>query len=401
MANFSYKALTIKDKIEESTISAKNREEAALLLHQMGLVPIKIASIKKERTSVFGPKISMLEKISFTRFMNLMLKAGLSISEGLDSLSSETENKALKKVLDELSYNLRSGKKISNVLERYPDVFDRIFINVTKAGEISGTLAESFGYLAEKLKSEYELKRQIKGAMLYPIFIFTALVIMGLVLTVFVLPKIGGVFRTLNIKLPFLTQILLDSGQFIQNNIVIIIPAVAGAVILGWFFLPRKMVKDLIMKILLHLPITKKIIQKIDYARLTRTLGVLLKSGVPITTSIEITLSTVAQEKIRNLSPSVKKELMEGSNLSKILKEHKIFPAFITQMLTVGEKSGTMEEVLVEVGSYYEQEVSDDLKNIAQIIEPVMILFVGVLVGLLVISIITPIYSLVGDLQIN
>jgi type IV pilus assembly protein PilC len=401
MPTFSYRAINDKGEIERSSLSARNREEAGHLLQQKNLTPIYISPKKQKKKILIHKKVSLLEKISFARYMGLMLRSGLSMSQGVDSLAQETTNAPMRKVLDDLAYGLSSGKPISSILESYPEVFDAIFISMIKAGEASGTLTDSFTYLADKLKAEYELQRQIKGAMVYPLIIFLALLGMGTILIVFVLPRIGKVFTTLDIDLPLPTRILLSTGQFFQKYITFIAPAIIICGFLSYFFLPRNKVKQLISRVLIILPITGKIVKRIDYARFTRTLGVLLKSGVSITKAADISFSTVTQPKISGKAPQIKKRLLKGENLSDILKQNKIFPAFITQMLTVGEKSGTLEEVLEEIGTYYAQEAEEDLKNIAQVIEPILILVVGVLVGLIVVSIIAPIYSLIGDLQIQ
>jgi len=234
----------------------------------------------------------------------------------------------------------------------------------------------------------------------YPIVIFIALILMGFVLVVFVLPRIGGVFKTMDIDLPLPTLIMLNAGEFTQEHLFIILPSTIVGLVLAWFLVPRNKLKTVVNGLLANMPITGSIIRRIDYARLTRTLGVLLKSGVSITEAISIAVSTVSQPKLKAMAPMFRKRLLKGVELSRILKETKIFPSFITQMLTVGEKSGNLEDVLAEVGAYYAEEAESDLKNISQVIEPILVLVVGILVGLLVISIIAPIYKLIGDLQI-
>lgn len=402
MPTFSYKALDKDGKIKKSSLAAKDREEAGLVLQQQGLTPISVTLKKKRKRKLpFGAKVQTLEKVSFARYMSLMLRSGLSMSKGVEALGEETENPEMRKILNDLSYGLRSGKSVSSILEDYPFVFDSVFISMVKAGEVSGTLAETFSYLAAKLRSEYELSRQIKGAMAYPIIIFLTMFFMGGVMVVFVLPRIGQVFTTLNIQLPLPTRILLNTGKFIQTNILYTALFAIVAVAMTWFFIPLSRLKRLTLFILIWIPITRKIIVKIDYAHFTRTLSALLKSGVLITEGIEISLATVSQPRIRDLSEDVKQQLIKGTNLSSILKQHRVFPAFINQMLKIGEQSGNLAEMLGEVGDYYQQEAEEDLKNISQVIEPVLILIVGLLVGLMVISVISPIYKLIGGLQMQ
>lgn len=401
MPTFSYKALNKNRNIEESSLAAKDKEEAGLAIQQRGLTPIFIKLKGKRKKLSIGSRIRLLEKISFARYMGLMLRSGLSVSKGVDALAEETENPEMRKILNDLSYGLRSGRSVSAVLEDYPLVFDSVFISMVRAGEISGTLEDSFSYLADKLRSEYELNRQIKGAMAYPIIIFLTMFVMGSVMVVFVLPRIGQVFETLDIQLPLPTRVLLRTGTFIQTNIFYIAPLAIIGIAITWFFIPLRKLKQIAVYLLVWVPITRKIVLRIDYARFTKTLSALLRSGVSITEGIEISLSTVSQTRIRKLSTDIKQQLIKGTNLSTILKQHHIFPSFITQMLTIGEQSGNLSEVLGEVGAYYQQEAGEDLKNITQIIEPGLILIVGLLVGLMVISVISPIYKLIGGLQMQ
>lgn len=401
MPTYDYRALGEQGVVQKASLTAKNEEEVGAVLLQQGLTPIYIKQRITKSNFGYTRGVSLLDKSSFTRYMSLMLGSGLSMSQGVDSLAADTKNPTMRKILNDLTYGLKSGQRISEVLERYSNVFDEAFVSMVKAGETSGTLSETFSYLSHKLRSEYELARNIKGAMVYPIVIFIALILMGFILIVFVLPRIGGVFKTMDIELPLPTLILLTIGTFMQKNMLIVIPGTVIVLVLAWLLVPRDKLKLFISGVLVRLPMTGSIIQRIDYARLTRTLGVLLKCGVPITDSISISMNTLSQPKLRNLAPMLKARLLKGVELSRILKDTKIFPAFITQMLTVGEKSGNLEEVLTEVGSYYAEEAEADLKNISQIIEPVLVLVVGILVGLLVISIIAPIYKLIGDLQIQ
>lgn len=401
MPTFAYRALSEDGKIKDASLSAKNKEEVGLLLQQQGLTPISIKAKERKKTISISKKVSLLEKISFTRYMGLMLNSGLSLSDGVDSLAAEAKNPSLRRILNDLAYGLRSGEKVSTVLSRYPAVFDAIFISMIRAGEVSGTLNDSFIYLAKKLKKEHELQRRIKGAMVYPVIILLALLGIGSVLLIYVLPRIGKVFLSLGVELPLTTRLLLSTGQFLQQNIVYIFLLSIVLFMLGLFFVPRHKIRQLIIEILLRLPITGKIVTRIDYARLTHTLGVLMASGVSITEAVDVAFATVNQGRIKKIAPQIKEELIKGKNLSNILKERNIFPAFVTQMLTVGEKSGSLEEVLEEIGNYYAQEAEEDLKNITEIIEPVLILVVGIISGLMVISIIAPIYSLIGDLQVQ
>jgi len=400
MPTYDYRALSEDGAINTASVTAKSEDEVGKTLLQKGLTPIYIKLRQQDKKFEFARGVSLLDKASFTRYMSLMLTSGLSMAQGIDSLAEDTKNITMRKILNDLAYGLKSGKKVSEILGRYPNVFDGAFIAMVKAGEASGTLGEAFSYLSEKLRSEYELQRNIKGAMVYPVVIFIALILMGFVLVVFVLPRIGGVFKTMDIDLPLPTLIMLNVGEFTQEHLLVILPSAIVGLVLAWLLVPRDKLKTAVNGLLTKMPITGSIIRRIDYARLTRTLGVLLKSGVSITEAISIAVSTVSQPKLKAMAPMLRQRLLKGVELSRILKETKIFPVFITQMLTVGEKSGNLEDVLAEVGAYYAEEAESDLKNISQVIEPILVLVVGILVGLLVISIIAPIYKLIGDLQI-
>ena len=380
MPTYDYRALSEDGAINTASVTAKSEDEVGKTLLQKGLTPIYIKLRQQDKKFEFARGVSLLDKASFTRYMSLMLTSGLSMAQGIDSLAEDTKNITMRKILNDLAYGLKSGKKVSEILGRYPNVFDGAFIAMVKAGEASGTLGEAFSYLSEKLRSEYELQRNIKGAMVYPVVIFIALILMGFVLVVFVLPRIGGVFKTMDIDLPLPTLIMLNVGEFTQEHLLVILPSAIVGLVLAWLLVPRDKLKTAVNGLLTKMPITGSIIRRIDYARLTRTLGVLLKSGVSITEAISIAVSTVSQPKLKAMAPMLRQRLLKGVELSRILKETKIFPVFITQMLTVGEKSGNLEDVLAEVGAYYAEEAESDLKNISQVIEPILVLVVGILV---------------------
>jgi type IV pilus assembly protein PilC len=397
MANFQYKAVDGNKKIIKGNISAKTQKEVADMLSKKGFAPLIIGEIQ-DSIAIKG-QIPAVEKITFCRYLSVMLTTGLSLSEGIEVLYQETKNPLMKKVLGDMNYSLEQGQQLSIIFERYPGVFEPYFLTLIRAGETSGKLAEIFKYLEAELRSEYSLKAKVKGALLYPGIVFTAMIGIGILMFFFVLPQIGKVFLTMNLPLPAFTKFMFTVSIALSKQMIpiIIMSIVFG--ILGFFALKTQMVKDMLMVIIRPFPIIKGMIQKIDLARFNRIFSMLIKSAVPITEALELTLSLMSWPQLRKLATVLPDEIKRGIPLSKLMKESKAFPSLMVQMTAAGEKTATMDSTLADLATFYEQEIEEEVKSLTQIIEPVLMLLVGIGVGVMILSIIAPIYSVVGNFQ--
>jgi type IV pilus assembly protein PilC len=397
MPLYTFKVKTQKGELLEDLIQAPSVKDAASSLTSEGY---KILTIKKVEQSIGGfmsGSISISEKANFCRFLATMLRAGLPLPEAIDIIREESKNKKLKKVLMDISFEVRKGKTISSVLSKYKKDFDPVFLTMVKAGEESGTMDKSFDYLSKQLTMTYELIQKVKGAMMYPIVIICAMLAMVVVMMVFVLPKLATVFFQLGVKLPPATKFVMDVGVFIGKYTTEVIIGMFAAALLVFMLFTVQKTKDVIFDFLMKLPAIKGIVVQIDIARFSRTLSTLLTSGVPIMTCLEVCANILRQPALRKQAKLFGAGVAQGKQLSEMIVTGKqVFPATVVQTIKAGEKSGSLEEVLSEMADFYEREVDYNLKKLTSLIEPILMLVIGVAVGVMVVIMITPIYSLVG-----
>src|SRR3989344_4237187 len=353
------------------------------MLGKRGLTPITIKEIPDK--SSLKKSLPLIEKIIFCRYLSTMLNSGLSLSEGVEVLYEESQNPLMREILSDLKFNLERGQQLSVVFEKYPQVFDPYFLTLTRAGELSGTLSLVFKNLETEMRSEYSLTSKVKGALMYPSIVFTAMIGIG--------------FPNLNLPLPAVTKALFTASVALSKQVVPIVIGSVLAVLTAFFAIKRKSTQKAIWHVVTIIPMVRNLIRKIDMARFNRLLSTLLKSAVPITQAVEISLDSLASPEYKDLGQVFSEEIRKGKSLASIVKQNKAFPTFVSQMVATGEKSGTLDSSLSEVAQFYEQEVEEDLKNLTQIIEPLLMLIVGIAVGAMILSIIAPIYSVVGSFQ--
>jgi type II secretory pathway component PulF len=329
-----------------------------------------------------------------------MLRSGMSAPDAVEIIRQETKNPKMQKVLADLSYQTKKGKSVSSVVEQYPDDFDKVFLTMVKAGEESGTLEKTFDYLAVQLTSAHELAQKVKGSMMYPAVIVVAMAGNGLLMMLFVLPRLAQAFLKMDVPLPVYTRILLNVGQFFGKNPLVIIGATIGFGIFILILFMIRTTRRIIIRAITRAPVIKNVVRDIDIARFSRTLSTLLKSGVPIVDALDVSSETVTSPRIKRLTKTLGGEVSKGQSLSDIMTVNQgVFPSVMVQTIRAGEKSGSLETVLGEVADFYEKEVEFSLKNLTSLIEPVLMLLIGVVVGVMVIMMIAPIYSIIGGLQ--
>lgn len=400
MPLFQYKAENKNGKIISDGITAVNEEDAAQLLQEKGYKVLSIKKRKKE-ASLFDNflTIPVIEKATLCRHLSIMLKAALPINEAFEIFISETEDKRMQAILEDIYYGIKKGESLSDGFSRFPNVFDKVFITMIEAGEESGKMEETFDYLATQLMSQHQLTQKVKGALAYPIVVLTAMVAVGIAMMTFVLPKIGNVFISMNIDIPLPTQILLSVSKWLGNHALFV---VAGFVlsIVGFVVLMKvSSTRRAIMNFLSKMPIINRLMEHLDLARFSRTLSLLLATGVPIIKALNVSALTLSQNKFDKFSEHFNKKIKKGTSLSIILEEEKVFPPIMMQTIKAGEESGTLDEILMDLATFYEEEVETSLKKFVSLLEPALMLIIGVAVGAMVISIIGPIYSVVGNLQ--
>ncbi len=400
---FAYEALTKDGKHESSTIQAPNATAAGHLLKEQGLLPTQITESHKRNLLTilrsYGT-VSLEEKINFVDNLSIMLKAGISVSRALQILVKQTQNVRFKNICADIYSQVQGGKGLSEAMEKYPDVFTNIFVSMVKVGEISGNLDKSLEYLSIQLQREYELKSKAKGAMIYPSVIVGAMLIIGILMSIFVLPKLTSIFKEFNTALPPTTRAVIAIADFMSANGFLVIVGIIGLVI-SLIAIHRtyggKKAFDIFF---LHFYIINKIIKKINLARFARILSSLLKSGIPIVQGLEVASSSMGNIPYKELIAQSSLDVKLGKPLTESLnKDNSLFPILVVQMLQVGEESGTVENILEQLAVHYEEEVDTTLRNLSSIIEPLLLLTIGGVVGILAMALISPIYSISQNIQ--
>lgn len=346
-------------------------------------------------------RVSFKEKFFFTKNLATMLKSGIPISEVIETLAEQAKSRAFKKILNQVEEDVSRGRSLENSLNQFPKVFDEFYLSLIRIGEESGTLEESLVYLVEQMEKDKELRQKVQGAMLYPSIVLMATGVIGLVLAFFILPQIIGLFESLNVELPFTTKILIFVAKILRDWGLILVPALVAAFILFMALLQTKPIKPVWHRIILKLPVFGRLFQNIALATLCRNLGIMLRSGLTITsaleTSAQVERNLTYQRDLKKISEEVRRGKSIGATLSE--EGFREFPLFVTRMIGVGEKSGNLEDNLAYLGDYFEDEVDAMTKNLSTILEPVLLIGIGGVVAFVALSIISPIYQVTGSIR--
>ncbi len=396
---FKYKAKDKDGEIVEDVIQAGNKKDAVTFLKSDELQILTIQNLEEKGLGIFGGGITVSEKAAFCRFMGTMLRSGLPLPEAVDIIRQESESKKMKQILFDISFHVRKGETLSSVLGKYKNDFDSVFLTMVKAGEESGTLEKAFDYLAKQLLASYELAQKVKSSMMYPIVILTAMLANAMIMLGFVLPKMSDVFLSLNVTLPPVTKFILQTGKTVGANMALTFGAFFAAILfVVMLFLIRKS-REFIVSYLVKLPVVSKVMDQLDTARFARTLSTLLRSGVPIMVALDVSADVLSQPSLKKQAIEFSQGVARGESLSDILKTKKnSFPVTMIQTIRAGEKTGSLEIVLEELAAFYEMEVDYSLKRATALLEPLLMLVIGIAVGGMVVLMITPIYSIVGGL---
>lgn len=349
-------------------------------------------------SKIFG-RVSIKDKIMFARHTHVMLKAGLSLSRALEILAAQTASQKFKTILQNLKANLERGQSFAVSLAKYPKVFSSFFVNIVKVGETSGKLEESMDHLATKLKKDYELINKIRGAMMYPSIILLAMIAAVTLMIAYVLPQLTEIFKEIKVPLPWTTRAIIAFSDIIQGYGLYIFAGLILIVIVSILTFRSKTGKIVFHHIFLKLPVFAFILKEIDLAKFSRTLNTLLISGVPIVKAFEITSSVLGNVLYQKAVFDAASLLKKGIKIVDILeKEPKLFPPLVCQMIAVGEETGNLDEILEDLADFYEKEVTRTMDNLASIIEPILLIILGLGVAIIALSVFSPIYSLVEQI---
>jgi len=382
-------------------LEARNVQAVFNLLKGQKIVPQankikeKGKGLQKELTIPgMGPKVKSRDVVIFTRQFATMIDAGLPMVQGLDILGKQHENKAFRKVLLDVKEGVESGGTLADSMAKHPKVFDTLFINMVKAGENGGILDIILERLANYSEKAMKLKREIKTAMLYPAVVVSAAMIVTTVLLVFVIPTFAELFDDFGQALPLPTQFVMNLSDFVVNNFILIFGSAGIFLFLFIRFLKTPRGKEVMHPIALKLPVFGDIIKKVAVARFTRTLGTMLSSGVPILEALNICARTAGNNVVERDVLRARIAISEGKSMNEPLSESVVFPPMVVQMINVGESTGALDAMLQKIADFYEDEVDNAVGAMKQLIEPIMILVLGVLVGGLVIAMYLPIFKM-------
>ena len=347
----------------------------------------------------FGSGIKTEQRIAFTKNLSAMLGAGLTLSRSLSVIERQTTNAYLKKILLDLENRIKEGSSFHDALAVYPKVFSPLFIAMTKAGEESGKISETLQIVAKQMDTSYTLTKKVKGAMIYPSIILIAIFIIAILMLIFVVPTLSATFASLGVKLPLATRIIVSMSNFAKNQSLIVLGGVVVIGIAGYAFFTSKFGQKMILAIAQHIPIIGDLVRETFSARAARTLSSLLSSGVEMLTAISIAGEVVGENPFGAVLVEASDRVKKGEELSVAFANHqKLYPIFVTEMVTVGEETGKVADMLSQVAEYYENDVSERTKDLSTIIEPLLMLVIGAFVGVFAISMIAPIYSLSGSI---
>lgn len=399
MPEFEYAAITRTGQRVNATIQAATPAAAGHLLKEQGLLPIEIKQWQRFTALNFLKNITTIsldEKIAFVENLSIMLKAGIAVTRALQIQVKQTKNARFKSIIADIASQVESGKPLAEALNKFNTVFSNIFVSMVKVGELSGNLDKSLEYLVIQLHREADLKSKVKGAMIYPAVIVAAMVIIGILMSIFVLPKLTSIFKEFgNVDLPLMTRVVIALADFMSAHALIVVGGLI-AVILGLIAFYRTYDgQKLFDNIIVRAYVIGPIVRKINLARFARILSSLLKSGIPIVEGLEVAGNSLANIPYKELIVESSSKVRLGKNLTEALSvDENLFPVLVVQMLQVGEESGTVEDILGQLAVHYEEEVDTIMKNLSSIIEPLLLLFIGGIVGILAVALITPIYNI-------
>lgn len=404
MPQFEYKARLPEGKTKKGKLFANDQAEVAEIMKRRGMTLVSARDLsQKKKGELHLPKflqrVGLVDKMLFTRNLAVMLKAGLSFARALSILSEQTKSSYFREILQDVSAEVQKGKTLADSLNKYPKVFNSLFVSMVRVGEASGNLEEVLGLLALQLKKDHEIVSKVKGAMTYPAVILVAMAGIGTLMMMFVFPSLLNMFEESGAELPLTTQMLIWLSNALQTYALIIFPAVIVMIVIFLKFIKTPVGKPLFDKVLLKLPIVGGITTKVNVARFSRTLSSMIQSGVSIVEALNIIAGTLGNHYYSNSAADACKKVQKGLELSEVMGEYSnLYPGMMIHMIQVGEETGSLEGTLKQVAEFYEEEVDQFTSNLSSIIEPVLMLIMGAAVGVFALALIQPMYSIMGTI---
>ena len=404
---YTYRAVDQGGKTVSGEREVGSERELADVLRHDGLLLLEAKSPQEAKDrfqflknfSLPFRRVSLVERMGFSRNLAVMIEAGLALTRALETLAEQTTNQKFREMLLAIRTGVTGGKSFAESLRPHQNVFGVLFINMVESGEISGNLVYALKILARQMKRDYDLRSKVRGAMIYPAIVISVLVLIGILMMVYVVPTLTQTFSELNVELPITTRIIIASSNFLLAYYWYL----AGVGIIGVGvaiqLLRSERGRRIFDGLILGVPIFGPLVQKFNSARFARTLSSLIASGISITRALEVTASVLGNYHFRKSFEEAALEIQHGKPLSDILRRYpKLFQPMVTQMVEVGEETGTIVRMLLRLALFYEEEVTNTTKNLSSIIEPLLMVVIGAMVGFFAISMIQPIYGSLGNL---
>ncbi len=400
---YTYKARTKEGSIETGTIDAANREAAALLLQKYNVF---VTSLAEERaktplseTLKFESKVGAKDLAIFSRQLAVMLESRVPVVQSLSSLSGQTNKAHFKKIILQISTLVEGGMPLSEAFGRYPRVFSNFFVNLIKSGEASGKISETLYYISDNLEREHDIAAQVKQAMIYPAFTVSVLVIVVNVIILFLLPKIEELIKESSSNPPPFTVATLQFYNFLEHFWWMIMLGIAVAILGIIFYFRTKEGKKVYDRLSLKTPFLGDILRKVFLARFCGNISTLMSAGISINKALKITSDTVNNSVYKTIIIDIEKRVSEGEKISSTLAGRQdYFPSFVIQMIKVGEETGKLDKTLMEVVGFYQKEIKNSIDLFLTLLEPILIIFLGAIVGLLAVSVFGPLYGALGTI---
>jgi len=402
MPKYEYRARDAHNVILEGLIEAATQDIAAETLQDRGLSALSLEEHAEamlfEWELPFFNKIPIKDVVIFTRQFAVLIGAKVPVVQGLKTVARQTRHARLQRAVLDVSTEVESGTPLSAAMARHPEAFSAFFVNIIRSGETTGRLEEVMGYLADQMEKDYDLTGRIKGAMIYPIIVIFGLVVAGFIMMTYVVPKLTATFTESDMELPWTTKALVAVSSFFQHNSILIIVAAAAFVAAFIVFTRRPTGRAIWDRFKLMFPVFGPLYKNIYIVRFTRSMTTLLNGGVDVPCALDICADIVGNEHFRRLIAETRKEVSDGNSITTVFMRDPLLPKMVSQMMTVGEETGRLSQVLEKLTEFFSRELDSSVRNLVSAIEPIIMLVMGGAVGVMVAAIMMPMYQMATSL---
>lgn len=400
MSIFKYSAENVAGHLKKGRVVAISESDAFFRLRKKDLDPKAIVDVTESFEMKFNRFISPIkskELVVFTRQLSVMISSNVPVVESLLVLVEQTNNISLQAMIADIAFEVDSGAFLSDAFARRPKVFSDFFVNIIKSGETSGKLDEVLDYLADEMEKAYDISAKVRGAMIYPIFVMAALFAVGIILMVYVIPNLTAILTETGAELPISTRIVISISEFLQKYLILVVLFIAGLIAAVKFYARTYSGGRILDLMKLKMPIFGKLFQYIYLMRFARSLSTLVKGGVTITRSLEIVADVIGNKIYRELVLETLESINDGNPVSQVFESSIYIPKMVPQMMSVGEKTGKIDLVLDKINSFYTRESTNMLDNLSKLMEPIIMVIMGVGVGVMVAAVLLPMYNLASQ----